>query len=345
MLRTLVPALLLVLTTIAGAPMPSHASSSADDLFERLKATAATTSLDTGDLKPWHLKLDVAFYDAAGKPAEHGTVEEWWVSPKLNRVTYTTPSFSATELHTAEGAFRTRAVDSEPILLDEMLRQVVHPMPTEVEIFGTLPELRKEKFGPVPLECIMLKQPMKEIVQVPLSLFPTYCLNPGQNVLRAQMEFGSPTYTRNRIGTFQGRSIATQVSASTATLPSGEANVVALSTMAETAMDLAPAPDMEAIGRDAASVPGTVQAGNVLKKVPPGYPAPAKARRSSGTVILKAIIGRDGKIRNLHIVSTPDPDLAIAAILAVRQWLYKPYLLNGLPVEVSTTVTVNFKIG
>jgi protein TonB len=47
----------------------------------------------------------------------------------------------------------------------------------------------------------------------------------------------------------------------------------------------------------------------------------------------------------MKLISTPDPDLAIAALAAVRQWTYKPYLLNGEPTELQTTITVNFNFG
>jgi protein TonB len=59
---------------------------------------------------------------------------------------------------------------------------------------------------------------------------------------------------------------------------------------------------------------------------------------------LRALIGRDGHIYDLRPVTAPDTALAGAALLAVRQWTYKPYLLNGLPTEVDTTITVNFNL-
>jgi outer membrane biosynthesis protein TonB len=59
---------------------------------------------------------------------------------------------------------------------------------------------------------------------------------------------------------------------------------------------------------------------------------------------LRAIIGRDGHVHGLRPVSSPGPDLTISAIAAVRQWTYKPYLLNGEPTEVDTTITVNYNL-
>jgi periplasmic protein TonB len=86
-----------------------------------------------------------------------------------------------------------------------------------------------------------------------------------------------------------------------------------------------------------------VTSGLLLRKVQPPYPALAKAARIEGSVVLKAIIDKEGNITDLQLVSG-HPMLVPAAIEAVRQWKYKPYLLNGQPVEVETTVTVIFTL-
>jgi protein TonB len=86
-----------------------------------------------------------------------------------------------------------------------------------------------------------------------------------------------------------------------------------------------------------------VTAGLVIHKVQPNYPPLAKTARVQGTVQLAAIIGKDGTIQNLHVVSG-HPLLTQAALDAVKQWRYKPYILNGEPVEVDTTIAVNFTL-
>jgi protein TonB len=79
-------------------------------------------------------------------------------------------------------------------------------------------------------------------------------------------------------------------------------------------------------------------AGLLVNRVEPAYPD----TDAQGTVVLHAIIGPDGTVQQLSVISGP-PRLAEAAVSAVRQWTYKPYLLHGNPVTVETTVTVNFK--
>lgn len=86
-----------------------------------------------------------------------------------------------------------------------------------------------------------------------------------------------------------------------------------------------------------------VSAGNLINQVKPTYPAIAKNARIQGSVVLHAIISKQGTIENLRAVSG-HPMLIPSALEAVRQWRYKPYYLNGEPVEVETTVTVNFTL-
>lgn len=86
-----------------------------------------------------------------------------------------------------------------------------------------------------------------------------------------------------------------------------------------------------------------VTQGMVLHRVQPQYPPLARTARVQGSVILAAVIGKDGTIQNLHVLSG-HPLLTQAALDAVKQWRYRPYILNGEPVEVDTQVTVNFTL-
>ncbi len=86
-----------------------------------------------------------------------------------------------------------------------------------------------------------------------------------------------------------------------------------------------------------------VSQGLLIHKVQPQYPPLARQARVQGTVVLQALIGKDGTIQNLHVVSG-HPMLTSSALEAVKQWRYKPYYLNGEPVEVETTINVNFTL-
>lgn len=86
-----------------------------------------------------------------------------------------------------------------------------------------------------------------------------------------------------------------------------------------------------------------VSQGLLYKKVPPIYPSSAMRMRIEGKVELTATVSKNGDITQVKVLSG-DSQLTKAAVDAVKQWKYKPYLLNGEPVEIQTQVTINFKI-
>ena len=83
---------------------------------------------------------------------------------------------------------------------------------------------------------------------------------------------------------------------------------------------------------------------NLLNKVIPVYPPAAKKAGIQGKVVLDAVIGTDGTVESLRVLSGPQ-ELQQSALDAVRQWTYKPYLVNGEPVEVETTVNKIYMLG
>ncbi len=87
-----------------------------------------------------------------------------------------------------------------------------------------------------------------------------------------------------------------------------------------------------------------VMAGSVVNRFPPIYPPDAKQAKVQGAVVMKAIIGKQGEVQSLSVLSGPEP-LRQSATDAVKRWTYKPYLLNGQPTEVSTTITVTYSLG
>ena len=101
--------------------------------------------------------------------------------------------------------------------------------------------------------------------------------------------------------------------------------------------------DATATSTTSVQLPLGVVSGVLVKPVVPKYPFRAKLAHVQGTVVLQGTIGKDGHMANLHAVSGPD-SLQNAALKAVGQWIYKPYKLNGQPVEVQTTVNVVFTL-
>jgi protein TonB len=103
-------------------------------------------------------------------------------------------------------------------------------------------------------------------------------------------------------------------------------------------------PQVKAAPPKKVNISAGVAVGMLLQKTQPIYPPIAKAARVSGTVVLQAMISKQGTIEDLHVVSGPAM-LQQAAIEAVKTWRYRPYLLNNEPVEVETTINVIFTLG
>lgn len=122
---------------------------------------------------------------------------------------------------------------------------------------------------------------------------------------------------------------------STVTSNSGDQAISGIVTAPTTAA-AQPAPQSMRISQGVAQ-------GLLMKRVPPTYPPSARQARIEGSVEVLASIGKDGSITGVQVLSGP-PILARAATDAVKQWKYKPYLLDGQPVEIQTQITVNFKL-
>ena len=89
---------------------------------------------------------------------------------------------------------------------------------------------------------------------------------------------------------------------------------------------------------------GDVRAARCIRCAQPAYPRAARANRVQGPVLLDALIGKHGRLRQLALAAAPDAALATAAMRTVARWRYSPTLLNGRPVEVRTEIAVNFRL-
>jgi len=117
----------------------------------------------------------------------------------------------------------------------------------------------------------------------------------------------------------------------------GSANDKTLSGLMSSASTSVPKPALATV-----RISQGVSQGLLIKRVQPKYPPAALAVRAQGAVQIEATINKEGNVTNLKVLSG-DPVLARAALEAVRQWRYKPYYLDGEPVEIQTQITVNFK--
>jgi TonB family protein len=179
------------------------------------------------------------------------------------------------------------------------------------------------------------------------AVWPTYCFLKGQPVLTASHENGSLINVYGKVQKFQDHYFPGDIEILyvgkkrlVATLE--ESNLVAADDDAFTpAADAKEPPPPVVI-----VVPkgGGIQLPSLIHRVEPIFPQSYLAMRKEGTVVLSALIGKDGSVKDAKIVSSPDAALSAAALDAVRQWRYEPATMNGQPADLNTTITLNFAV-
>ncbi len=333
------------------APAPSAASDVAKvptspDLSPAAIVKANTLQVEGG--LPFHLKMNFQVSDLKGKPGEQGTIEYWWAGPEGSHLDISAPSLGTvhnTGLDELSGPEARRTL----YLATQLLHTTCYPG-SSLGLPKAQVESEERVIGSTVLECMH---------QVPSSPPPS---GPVQPVIASQVCADAQTGTirflqtpqydivRNRVANFGKTRVALDTTIEYASVVSIKGQVTELKSFhpaGTTTVDLEkPKPPEET----KASSPGTIRlAGGVIagRKTggnTPDYPYSARQMGLSGTVVLMAEITKQGTVSNLFPVASPDPSLTQSAIAAVSKWTYKPYLLNGEPVSVSTTITVNFNL-
>jgi TonB family protein len=352
-MRALLFAALFLISTLPSVGQNTDDSKPVLPKDPRAVFAAAAPFYDFSDpsLKPWHLKASYQLYDDKGKPSEQGTYEYWWASPKVYRSSWTRAGATHTDWHTADGKLASETSGGGVKFFEYNLQAALFaPLPDTGDLDPTKFRLSREsiQFGESKIPCIMVIPIMPQhgqIETVPMGLFPTYCFDSGVPVLRVSYAFGSVTTAYDHLVKIQSKFLPKEVAFFEGKRMILTANVDQITDLNPANPALTPPSTATVSKADRVPVEGAVISGFLAKKQTPIYPQDAKDARVSGKVVLRAIIGTDGGIHELHVVSTPWPSLASSALWAVSHWEYKPYLLNGEPVEVETTINVIYSLG
>ncbi|MDE1163174.1 MAG: energy transducer TonB [Acidobacteriaceae bacterium] len=273
-------------------------------------------------------------------------MEEWWVSPSKWREVHTENGKSSTHMYVDQKEY----LSPDPLPMEAALvtlhEAIVHPVQFMSD-GGTAglkpvePQEHPEKFGSLALSCVERARAISSEDTIPLGLFPTFCVS-ADNALRVTSDSGV-LIVANLSGKFQDHNVAVKLTGSQNNVPLFEAKIDSLRSMEDTPADWW-TEGLEIYKGGAVRIGSGVMLGQRLSTVPPQYPASARAHHVSGAVLLRAIIGEDGHIRELEPVSFPSADLALESVRAVSQWTYKPYILNFKRTEVETSIVVNFNV-
>jgi len=340
----------------AGPGLPS-------DPREIFAAAAPFYDFNSPELKPWHLKATYQLYDEKGKPSEQGTYEYWWASPQVYRSTWTRPGATHTEWYTADGNSAHQETGERLGFFEEKLNSdFVSPLsPTDTlkpsaailkqAMIGA--DLKIISSGDVKIPCILTTPLTTQPVKSHPTPLGTYCFDPQTPILRFTYSFGSVITQFDHIVKVQNKYLAKDVQVIYGERKLLSAQVDSMTTLSPSDPALTPSPDATVVklnrqlNNKAGKIVTTsgVMAGMLVNKTAPVYPPGAKFANTSGTVILQGTIGKDGKIYDLRVIVSPSSLLSASALEAVSHWEYKPYLLNGEPVDVETTVNVTFTLG
>lgn len=314
-------------------------AASASDPKALMFAASKLNNLATTDAKPWHIKAAFQLFDEQGTVTDEGTYEEFWASPFRFKRTFTGKNFSQTAYGSKKGVLLVGAQE-EPDILLAARNNLVHPLPEDVIIEHTTYTTKPLDSGSVKLICVI---PSASAPGAPADN-SAYCLNTDDPMLRVAARPSTSDQTfHNRLLRVEDRAIAGEMKI----MHNGK---VTLALHVEVATVIDP-PDEAVFAPPANAVPaplrisvsGAVSTGMLEYRVAPEYPSAARNAHVDGVVTLQAIIGKSGAIRVLKAVAGPEI-LQGAAIQAVQQWRYRPYLLNGQPIEVQTTISVVFQL-
>jgi TonB family protein len=312
---------------------------------------AFAPSYDYSAFKPWHLKATYQLYDDAGKPTEQGTYEFWRVSPQVHRSSWTRKSATYTDWHTADGKVAHQATGEALNFFEYKLEAALL---TPLTIAGKLDPAKFRMDDNAVTQAGSLVACFKTVPVAPKQdpvqtsswgLFPTYCFNTQKQLLLGVYSFGTQVVKFSDFTQIQDKNLARLVSFREGTRNILTAKVDATDELSPSDAALVPPPGSRPEKIDKVPIGADMAENLLVKKVTPVYPQDAKDAHIQGKVVLQAIIGIGGKVRDLQLLSAPRASMASSAFWAVSQWEYRPYRLNGKPVEVETTVTVMYSLG
>ena len=309
----------------------------------RTALTEATRSADLESAGTPAFRLTAKFdtFDFKGRPASSGTLKEEFLRPGLRKQTVRVGSEA--ETYAPEDNV---TMEEEPVLgvfvQSLLFNALLHPGPNLTTLADSPVKLKLQKLGAVSLRCITVEASKAQPGMPP----STYCLGENEPLLRMEQQRYSMVVIFNKVVKFGGHTLAEDITIQQNGRVRGRLQVQTLTAAPDLQEADMPAPEPKRVriepGNGKSRVASDKMAQRNINKVAPIYPLSAKESHTQGTVFLAAIIGKDGAVRQLEVISAPSDDLADAAMQAVNQWRYSPYLVNGEPTEVDTTVTVHF---
>jgi TonB family protein len=307
------------------------------------------------NLQPWHIRASWQTLDDQKKIADHGTLEEWWAGEKKVKVDWKSDTVDRTLYTTDSGTYLVKRTDATSWQFATVQRLLTTPINIAKAADGIKNGFRTAELnqGSVSLRCVFEDQTWANgnplIARMPdgktRPVEVRVCIAGDLPAVRSQLMFDGGQTVFNDIVRFQGQYLARRIRSVGASGVETDINVDLVEAIdAVLDADFTPPAGATAVpeGRKVTVSP-SVMAGARIGGKDPVYPESARNQRIQGMVVLQAVIETDGTIGDLYVRSGP-PVLQQAALDAVKTWKYRPYLLNGQPVEVETQIEVVFRI-
>ncbi|HLJ79658.1 MAG TPA: TonB family protein [Acidobacteriaceae bacterium] len=338
---------------LVAAPPAQAAKENTAELQANLKKAADSSSPDSAELKPWHMKISAQLFDWKGTSTGTGTIEEWWMAPNNEKRVFEFPDYKGTEIITSDGVYRSAGLVSEPLFVADLVDQIVHPVAAEDKMTGikTAPTARSLSIGGVNLPCIMLIKPNSRVENIPIGFYPAWCMEPGKSAIRAYIDDGGIAVVRNQISSFQGKDVPMElmVGLNGATLASGRVTEISLDGMPSSLFT--PDSSMNKLPPHPVELKGKKFENQAAKRVEPDFTIVRQQTNPFGQPMsgnlqgdteVRLWVGEDGLVRDVRLESFPDAGAAQAVLDAVRQWSFHPYVVEGRAVPF--TGTLEFQI-
>jgi TonB family protein len=331
--------------TALAAPLPT-------DPNALLQLAADSNGLHGAGLKPWHTRATWQTLDDQKQIKAQGIFEEWWGGEKKYKMSWKSADVDRTYYGTDHGLYLVKRSAESAWQFSNLQRLITTPVAVpkpgpQGKSEARLVDLNQ---GAVALHCVVINETFPNgspmMVRVangnarPLEI--RNCFSGDLPAVRSQASSDGGQTVFNGIVRFQGRYLSTNIRSVGAGGVETDINVATIEPIDSFAeADFTPPPEASLVP---AAVASGVMAGYRIAGDPPQYPEPAKMSRTEGTVVLRATISKEGRIKDLSVLSGPSM-LQQAAMDAVKTWRYKPYLLEGDPVEVETQINVVFALG
>ncbi len=329
-------------TADAGPSLPSDAR----DIFT---LAARMNGLAGSDLKPWHIKVAYQIFDSGGKAQESGTYEEFWVSDKIYKRSYASDSFTQTDFGTDRGLFRSGNQNWPDLMTTQVRDYLVHPIPEDVDLHDNRLKKGGRTFDRENLQCVAVQPKYNNVIRVynapPFYPYVHYCFDPRHPMLRFDSQGnGVNDALYNHIILFQGRYVAKEVQVWSQRKPRLTLRVLTLENLPS--------------GKKFAFMPSADAAGPLNGKtvLSTGLLDTMVRKRCSvesffsihhtdlsGSVVLQALVGKDGRVISAEPLSGPKVLQPVAAECA-RKYEFHPFLVQGEPVEVEGKLEVRLAV-